>query len=84
MKNTIEEFWSGYKAATYPLGMSPEQERQVRMAFMAGVGHMFRELGKLSEMTDEEGVKRLDDLHAEMGEIAHGIVEEVRSRAQRS
>lgn len=72
---TIEESWQEFQAAIYPGGMTPEQERQVRSAFMAGAGRMLQEMSQLADLPDDEALKALDALHAEMGDIARGIIE---------
>jgi hypothetical protein len=78
---TIEEFWQDYRNMVYPALMPPGQEREVRMAFVAGVGIALEAMSKISELPEAVAVAQLDKLHQEWRTLATAMVEDGYRRA---
>lgn len=65
----IEAGWVAMKLSVLPQEMGEQQERDMRMAFMAGAQHLFASIMAVMEddhEPTETDLKRMDLIHAEL------------------
>jgi hypothetical protein len=73
---TIRDGWIGYLERVIPSGASPVQVQETRRSFYAGAAHVMNLLAAVGDdptITEDEGVKILDERAKEVENFASDI-----------
>jgi len=71
---TLAEEWENFRTKTYPHGMTPDQERQMKQSFFAGAWCTLGQVKSTIHLPDDEGVMHLQNLSKECCATIEGMI----------
>ncbi len=78
--DTVARQWDLFSKCLYPIGMTPEQQRQIKQAFYSGAWIAFTLAAKISELPEDTAVAEMEKVFQEAESFCRHAAEIGRAR----